>query len=143
VATGQPAKLALCSSNRSDLSTSNSLSIRADPQKGCTFNGESPQRARKRPFLCRHLLLASLSLAQAPGHGRARGTSLRLSHAVIAGAQVSIVNEERPVAHRAHNERRLLPGSASSTGNYSVVIEVQGQAKNPTLGRVVVSETAR
>src|SRR5579863_6059621 len=89
-------------------------------------------------------LLASLSAAQAPGTGALAGQVFDSSRAVIAGAQVSVVNEEtgasrtiRTTADGFFRVQLLAPG------NYSVVVEVQG-FKRKTLRsvHVVVSETA-
>jgi hypothetical protein len=90
------------------------------------------------------LLLAGLSNAQAPGTGALAGQVFDTSRAVIAGAQVSLVNEETGLSRSV---RTMADGSFRvqllSPGNYSIVIEVQG-FKQKTLRsvQVVVSETA-
>jgi hypothetical protein len=102
-------------------------------------------RARWILLLC--IFVSSLqgfSAAQAPGTGALAGQVFDPSRAVVAGAQVSVVNEETNVSRTVHTTAEglfrvpLLP-----PGNYSVTIEVPG-FKQKTLRsvQVVVSETA-
>ncbi len=90
------------------------------------------------------LLLATLSVAQAPGTGALAGQVFDSSRAVVAGAQVSVVNEETNLSREVRTAAdgffrvQLLP-----PGKYSVTVEVSG-FKRKTLRsvQIVVSETA-
>jgi hypothetical protein len=90
------------------------------------------------------LLLESFSAAQAPGTGALAGQVFDSSRAVVAGAQVSVINEETNVSRTV---RTTPEGSFRvpllTPGSYSVTIEVPG-FKQKTLRsvQVVVSETA-
>ena len=91
-----------------------------------------------------YLLLESFSAAQAPGTGALAGQVFDPSHAVVAGAQVTVVSDETSLLRTARTAAdgsfrvQLLP-----PGKYSVTVEVSG-FKRKTLRsvQVVVSETA-
>jgi len=90
------------------------------------------------------LFLEGFALAQAPGTGALAGQVFDPSRAVVAGAHVSVTNEETHLSRTALTtsegffRAQLLP-----PGNYSVVVEASG-FKQKTLRsvQVVVSETA-
>jgi hypothetical protein len=102
-------------------------------------------RARRFHFLSTAVfLLGSLCTAQAPGTGALAGQVFDSSRAVVADAQVSVVNEETNLSRAVRTAAdgffrvQLLP-----PGKYSVIVEVSG-FKRKTLRsvQIVVSETA-